>query len=302
MKDRQHIEAYRRFCEDGQLPVFYHPGWLDRAAGEGQWGFALLNDADGAIRAAWPYLRVRKWGMNALLNPRMTSYLGPVAAGPSEDEELTALYHRLPRHLLLEQKINPDAGISGTPVSKIQRIPSPTYLLNLKTEESRLLENMKESLRRQIRKAERNLEVTAGQPDELAMLFDAELRGKVGRNLLPLPQLTALLALLKGENGFLLAARASGQVLGGIAIVRNFRSYYYLIGAQNEKGREMAAMSGLMWEAIREVRRRGAPLFDFEGSSIPSIARFFSSFGAEIGVQISWRQAPRPVLRLLKKS
>ncbi len=302
MKDRQHIEAYRRFCEDAKLPVFYHPRWLDRAAGEGQWGLSLLNDTDGSIRAAWPYLRIRKWGMNALLNPRMTSYLGPVAAGPLEEEELAVLYHRLPRHLLLEQKINPDAGISGTPDSKIKRIPSPTYLLNLKNDESRLLENMKESLRRQIRKAGRNLEMTSGQPDELAMLFDAELRGKVGKNLLPLPQLTALLSLLNDEDGFLLAARASGQLLGGIAIVRNFRSYYYLMGAQTDKGREMAAMSGLMWEAIRETRRREAPLFDFEGSSIPSIARFFSSFGAEIGVQITWRQAPRPLLRLLRKS
>ncbi len=302
MKRRQHIESYRRFCEEAKLPVFYHPLWLDRAAGDGQWNVALLNDAAGAVKAAWPYLRVRKWGMNALLNPRMTSYLGPVAAGPLQEEELTALYHKLPRHLLLEQKINPEAEISGTPVAAVQRIPSPTYLLNLNNGEERLLENMKKSLRRQIRKAERNLETGSGSPEELALLFDAELRAKVGRNLLPLPQLTALLDLLKGDKGFLLASRASGQLTGGIAIVRNFRSYYYLIGAQNDKGRETGAMSGLMWAAIREARRREAPLFDFEGSSIPSIARFFSSFGGEVGVQITWRQAPRLLLRLLKKS
>lgn len=302
MKKQQHIESYRTFCKEAKLPIFYHPLWLDQTAGEGQWDVRLLYDEQGAAKMAWPYQKVRKWGMHALLNPKMTSYLGPVASSPLKEEDLAALYHKLPRHLLLEQKINPDVDLSETPDERIQRIPSPTYLLNLEQEEDQLFENMKESLRRQIRKAERNLEFESGNPEELALLFDAALRGKVGRNLLPLPRLTGLLDLLKGDNGFLLAARASGHLLGGIAIVRNFRSYYYLIGAQSDKGREMAAMSGLMWAAIREARSREASLFDFEGSSIPSIARFFSSFGAEIGVQITWRQAPGLILRMLKKS
>src|SRR5919106_2186938 len=68
---------------------------------------------------------------------------------------------------------------------------------------------------------------------------------------------------------------------GGIAIL-DFRltdGASYLMGGSDPRLRTSGAMSLLMWEAIKfagQVARR----FDFEGSMLQPVERFFRAFGA----------------------
>jgi hypothetical protein len=62
-------------------------------------------------------------------------------------------------------------------------------------------------------------------------------------------------------------------------IVWDERSAYYLMGGGDPELRTSGAMSLVLWEAIKfshQVSRR----FDFEGSVIEPIERFFRAFGA----------------------
>ncbi len=294
----RHKGSWATYCTLSDLPVFYHPDWLDAASGEHEWDVAILRDSDNQIRAGWPYLAVRKAFFRALLNPPLTSYLGPVAAGGLSPEDFDALYKNLPRHILLEQKTNPDHPLPVYSIRSLKRIPSPTYFLSLDKAENDLLAGMKESTRRQIRKAEKQCLFTEGDPYTLTRLIESELRPAIDRQLPSEDALLKMFSMLTGRYGLLLEAYINEQPVAAMALVRNFKSWYYLIGVQNNTGRAAGAMSGLMWYAIRELKMRGVPVLDFEGSSIPSIARFFAGFGAEVGVQITLRERS-PLLRLI---
>ena len=55
---------------------------------------------------------------------------------------------------------------------------------------------------------------------------------------------------------------------------------YYLAGGGDSNLRNSGAMSLLMWHAIKKVSLT-SKIFDFEGSMIEPIERFFRSFGAQ---------------------
>lgn len=73
------------------------------------------------------------------------------------------------------------------------------------------------------------------------------------------------------SNGALLAA-------GAFLVYR--QRIIFLIGTANEQGREHGAMSMLMDNMIMQFAGN-AQYFDFEGSEIQGIARFYKGFGAE---------------------
>jgi hypothetical protein len=87
-----------------------------------------------------------------------------------------------------------------------------------------------------------------------------------------------------------------GTVHAAIYIVWDEISAYYLMGGTDQSYRNSGATSLCMWEAIKfasTVTER----FDFEGSMIESVERFFRAFGAR---QIPYFQIRKVNSRLLK--
>jgi hypothetical protein len=71
-----------------------------------------------------------------------------------------------------------------------------------------------------------------------------------------------------------------GEKLAAVFFLTNDIRKIYLVSASTPGGKEQGAMFGLVNEMIRVNAGRKLVL-DFEGSSIPGIARFFKGFGAE---------------------
>ncbi len=77
----------------------------------------------------------------------------------------------------------------------------------------------------------------------------------------------------------LYAEDSQGRLHAGAAIVYDTRCAYYLVGGGDPALRSSGAQSFLIWEAIKALSGRTAA-FDFEGSMVESIERFFRGFGA----------------------
>jgi hypothetical protein len=65
----------------------------------------------------------------------------------------------------------------------------------------------------------------------------------------------------------------------GIYVVWDEQSAYYLMGGGDPELRSSGATSLCMWEAIKFVSTK-TKSFDFEGSMIERVERFFRAFGA----------------------
>ena len=66
----------------------------------------------------------------------------------------------------------------------------------------------------------------------------------------------------------------------GSFLVWDDSTIYYLLGGSDNKYRSTGAISLCIWEAINFAQKENKS-FDFEGSMIPSISKYFRAFGAE---------------------
>ena len=61
---------------------------------------------------------------------------------------------------------------------------------------------------------------------------------------------------------------------------------YYFMGGQNPDTNSYRAMSLLLWQMIREAKRRGSTTFDLEGSMDEGVEKFFRNFGGDRALYI----------------
>lgn len=157
---------------------------------------------------------------------------------------------------------------------------SYTYLVDLQnSDEEALLMAMSTERRKNIRDATSTTLTTQINPtfEAVLSLINNTLneRGVV-------PHLTTLKLLLTSgsDRVFSIGVFDGHQLIATTVIGMDSQRAYYLAGGTQKSGTAAGSLS--LWEAIRESKRRGAAQFDFCGSSVPSIEKFFRAFGGEL--------------------
>jgi hypothetical protein len=112
--------------------------------------------------------------------------------------------------------------------------------------------------------------------------------------------LTELLENLMNRASGVIYSVGEGEHLNAAAFFAFSRTRaIYLVSASSETGKEQRSMFRIVDTFIREHAGSGL-ILDFEGSTIPSVARFFSGFGAspEVYQSVGFSRFP---FNLLKK-
>jgi hypothetical protein len=102
---------------------------------------------------------------------------------------------------------------------------------------------------------------------------------------------------MRGCRRIFAAKDAAGRAYAAAYIVWDSQSAYYLMGGVDPDQMGRGAMSLCLWESIR-FSAGVAPRFDFEGSMVESIERFFRGFGAR---QVPYFQITRTSSLLLRR-
>lgn len=286
-------ELYLLLASRGNLPLFHMPWWLDATAGPANWDVATVVRG-GEVVAALPYMRKHRFGLRVLSLPPLSPYLGPWFADaggkPStrlaREKELTAaLISALPRHDSFRQSFHPSitnwlpwywAGFS--------QFTRYTYVLDTLGDEHALWSGLSESARREIRKARDREGIVVTADLELDVFLDVNRR-TFARQRRAVPYTDDLVRRIdaacgaRGCRRIMAATDGAGQVHAVAYLVWDAERTYYLMGGGDPDLRTSGASSLLMWEGIRfaaGVSRQ----FDFEGSMIEPVERFFRGFGA----------------------
>jgi Acetyltransferase (GNAT) domain len=274
--------------------LFGQPWWLE-AVSPGAWGEARV-ERDGVVVARLPWatrrLPVPGITLTRLGSPQLTPFLAPeldVGAGKpvtqlaTEHKLLDGLIADLPSFDYLSYTFAPSFtnwlpfywhGFQGT--------LRATYVLDDIRDLDAIWSGMNDKVRNVIRKAEKALEVV--EDDDVSRLADAT-RGTFERKDRSSPFDPDLLdrlqrAVAVHDAGVALSAvDGEGRAHGSLMIVWDEARTYYLVGGRPNDSSDNGAQSLLLWEAIRRASAR-TPTFDFEGSMIHGVARFFRSFGA----------------------
>jgi hypothetical protein len=287
-------DLYRNICKEKQLsvPVFMQPWWLDVVCK--QWDVAIARKGD-MITGIWAYPVEKKLGVTLMRNPMMTPYLGPHVFYPAdikesnqdsfEHETVSELIKQIPDAKVWHLAIEPGMKQAGLFKSlNLRPQVQQTFLLELHEDEATLFGNMKESIRRNIRSAEKELTITNSVEhlDSLYQFQKATLAQKHRKQAYEFNDLQRIMdACVANNAASLWVAKKEQNILAIVWQVWDDNSSYYLIGGQNPDINSNNAMSLLLWHTIKEAKKKGHSTFDLEGSMDQGVERFFRSFGGE---------------------
>ncbi len=304
-------EKYRALCvAEKSIPIFSRDWWLDATAGSEAWDVALVEQED-VIVAAMPYALRRRYGFSVIGQPPLTQTLGPWMRpdGPkparyaaSDKKIMSELIGQLPAFDLFRQNWHHSRG-NWLPFywKGFQQTTRYTYVQEELGDEARLWSGLQDNIRSDIKKATSRfkLQVVDTLPvDDFIRLN----RLTFARQQLALPYSDDYVRRLDaaceahGCRKCLIAVDPDGRQHAGAYIVWDENSAYYLMGGGDPELRNSGATSLCLWEAIR-FSAGVTRCFDFEGSMLESVEKFFRAFGARQQPYFEISKTPSRLLR-----
>ncbi|MGN8225763.1 GNAT family N-acetyltransferase [Gracilimonas sp. BCB1] len=272
--------------------IFHQPWWLEAVA-PGHWNIVKVEKG-GQVFASMPYIIKKKFGMNLITMPPLTQTLGPwIKPLPGkystqlskEKELLNELIDKLPKFHFFRQRFHYSQK-NWLPFywNGFKQTTRYTYVLEDISNPDKIWDNMQGNIRREIKKASDvvHLEVT-DDPNVMWDLWNLNFEHKgqeVQTNYEDFIRIDNACAEHNARKIFL-AKDKHGNLHSAMYLIWDEQSAYYLIGGANPEYRTSGAASFLMYEAIKFASDK-TKRFDFEGSMIESVERFFRGFG---GVQ-----------------
>ena len=269
--------------------IFEQPWWLDAVAPD-QWAEATV-EKDGHILARMPYYKTSKFGFQMLGMPHYTQTLGcwieetgakNARKYAREKELLTELIEKLPERANINIDLDHNCDYlfpfvwKGCKVSVVY-----SYRLEDLHDPEALWNGLADNIRREIRKAEKILTVEEDHPIEDLLVLQNETFKRQGRSSKEYDELIKRLdeALLAHDARKLLCAvDGEGRIHAASYFVYDEKCCYFLIGGADPELHTSGASSLLMWEGIK-FASTVSKSFDFEGSMIEPVERFFRAFG-----------------------
>lgn len=271
--------------------LFQEPWWLDAVA-PGRWAEVAISRS-GKTAARMPFVLRGPSRMRVISQPIFTPFLGPwFAPAPGvreskvrndEMELLTELEEQLPRAAAFRQAFSPRVtGVLPMIWAGYRAEVRYTYRFEDLSSEDALWNGLSQNIRRNVRKARKagiqvrdDLDVDSFH-SVLSMTFD--------KHGFPPPDLGLIkridaACVARGSRLMLAAQDPQGEVHAAVYVVRDRQTSYYLFGASRPQHRNSGAQTMLLWEAISRARAVSS-VFDFEGSMLPHVEKYFRLFGA----------------------
>lgn len=287
------IKLYRTLCAtEPSVPMFCQDWWLDAVAPDA-WDVVLVEKS-GKVLAALPYVTRRRYGMRFIEQPALTQITGPWLVenkartqGKLEAEKdlMHALIDQLPAFQSFSQNWHHSVtnwlpfywrGFSQT-TRYTYRLPD---LSNLDA----VWKGLSSNIRSDVRKAEDRFSVHLREQSTLADFLTLTLKTfeRQGKSM---PYSTDFVSRLdsacaeRGQRRIFIAEDPEGRMHAGCYIVWDQNCAYYLIGGGDPELRKSGATSFAVWQAI-QFAAKVSKGFDFEGSMLEPVERFFRNFGA----------------------
>jgi hypothetical protein len=282
---------YRKWCAGQQnLPLFAQDWWLDAVCGKENW--RVITASSGDYDLALPVYEVKIKGIRRLVQPPWTQYHYLCDL----NGQFSNIQDTYQRNITLKEFLE---SFPSTPIVEINLNPQfqdglgfqwagfhlqTRYSMMIEVHQKEMLfEGYSKNLRRNIKAAQRLYTVEPSSDASLLyqVIQETLVRKKAGVQ--PEQEVIHRMfeALLERKQGrFFVAREADKSVAGGVLVAWDDAYTYYIIGGQQSQKGKPSPHSILMHTFISESLAAGRT-FDFCGSMIPGVARFFSSFGAK---------------------
>lgn len=248
----------------------------------------------GNYEAVMPLTYGKKYSLTYLYQPFFCQQLGIFSPEPITDRLLQSFLKSVPKkYVAVDICLNPSCHTD---------LVRPNYELLLKNPANVLFKHYSGNHKRTIKKAEKeNLhENKRLNMKQLINLYKEYVAAKTpevkDRHYTILEKLAAQLQQLS-KLELCSIQTSTGELCAGAAFVRHYNRHIFLFSASSPQARQNGAMHLLIHRYIVEHAGENGVL-DFEGSSVPSLARFYSGFGAEKRIYYRFQRNFLPFLKV----
>lgn len=304
-------KIYREFSsKEPTLPIFSRDWWLDATVGPDAWDVSLITKADQVV-AAMPYVMRRRYGFKVINQPALTQKHGPWLRD-NDGRHATRLAHE--KELMSEliaQLPTFDHFTQNWHYGRTNWLPFAwtgfhqttryTYVVAELGANEAMWDRLEDNVRNHCKKAVDRFGLRIR--DDLPLdAFLALNRMTYERQNISVPYDDGLVRRIdaacskRGCRKVLIAEDAQGRHHSGLYFVWDESSAYGLMAGSDPVLRKSGANSLCHWEAIKyaaKVTQR----FDFAGSMMEPVERFFRGFGA---IQIPYFNISKTPSRLLR--
>lgn len=287
------MTQYADLCEaEASIPLYFQPWWLDIVCGDGGWGVSICKSNDQIV-GAMPYFIKRKFGITMLTSPPFTQFLGIwIRSAESkyfkklarEKEIISQLVEDLPKHQVFFQCF-PGSFENWLPLywKGFEQTTKYSYVLKDLSDLDAVWSDASVGVRTAVRKARQSLVVETDRP--VSDLFDILQKTYERQGMKPgfsrsKGQRMVQEAVRRGVGKVFYAVDSDDQVHAAVFIVWDSQSAYYILGGGDPELRQSGGGTLCLWEAI-SFSSEVTVAFDFEGSMVEGIEKFFRSFGAK---------------------
>jgi len=259
------FETWDRCIAKASLETLYPYSWYLNLVSPG-WGALVKGDYDMIM----PLTVSRKYGFHLLLQPILAQQLGVFASVTPGEAELNEFIQAIPASFRYV-----DIGLNHNNLhlpAGLNRIERANYELDLSEKATSYNTNTKRNLQKGRSFSFEFSDITTEQ------YLDLKYSGnkKVSTDRQYLENLFDGLTGLERAGGFGLFL--NGKIQSAAILGYSETRVIYLNGSTTAAGKENRSMFILM-DALIDQSRGNYQVFDFEGSDIPGVARFFEGFG-----------------------
>jgi len=256
--------------------------------------FGIIDNA-GELVGGFHLFKAKIGPLNYFRNPLFTPHIGFFYVNTGQHlvsrasqlksvlEEIARFIEKLPWQILSFSF--PEEVIDMQPFiwKNFKVIPSYTYELELGKTEDELFAGLAGDRRNDIKKAIKDGIVVKETTDfnlihELVKkTFERQsksLDSEFVKNILT--------KYANTENSFAYISYRAETPIAGTFCLKSGSKVYYLLGGYDNNNSHKGAGAMSLWKSILHAKRLGSLVFDFEGSMVPAIEKYFRGFGGKI--------------------
>ncbi len=295
--------------------VFNSPGWLALYGNELQL-FGIYSGDDELAGAFFLY-QDRKAGFSFFRNPPYTPHIGWMFENKSRNHAKVLSENKKAMEVMADFMQGLPVGVVSCAFpfnvsdmqpftwKKFKVVPNYTYRLPLASPVEELEKRMASEPRNRLKKAvKEGLSVEKITDYNVVKKLVLKTFGRKNRAIDKDLLNKILSSFANASNSFAFAAMKNGQPVSATLTIHDKSTAYYLLGGYDPAAKHEGGGNLCMWQSILHSRESGLDTFDFEGSMLPEVERFFRGFGADLVPYFTINKAWLPLefmLKLLKR-
>lgn len=308
--DHTHLPAYQILAgESGN--IFNTPSWI-QLYGDNLEHYGIF-DNDQKLLASFYLFKTKMMGLTYYKNPPYTPHIGLCYKNKASNKANALAFDKSLLSELADFLRSLQAGlytlalptgiVDAQPFiwKKFKVVPNYTYQLDLRLTTDQLLQNMASDKRNSLKKAEKDgirtvLTNEKKIVEELILKTFTRKQKSVDASFVS----KIMHHFSTEENSFAFVSYLHNKPISSAFCLVDRSTCYYLLGGYDAENKHQGAGVSTIWHAIRHAQQKGSQTFDFEGSMLPEVEKFFRGFGGDLIPYYTLNRAVLPVEMALK--